>query len=134
MRIGEISSKSGLTKDTIRFYEKKGLITVNRTNSEWNNYKEYSHKNLRRLLMIKKAKEFDFTLKEIAELLELFELNSANCSTLSTTASSKISEIDSKIKELKKVKKMILNRVSEFKEDCNDLNESGNCKNLKFEN
>ena len=134
MRIGEISNKSGLTKDTIRFYEKKGLIAVNRTDSEWNNYKEYSNNNLNKLLLIKKAKEFGFTLKEIAELLELFELNSASCSKLSETASSKISEIDAKIKELKKMKKMIVDRVIEFQEDCNGFNENGNCKNLQFKN
>ena len=134
MRIGEISSKSGLSKDTIRFYEKKGLINVNRSDSEWNNYKEYSNKNLNRLLLIKKAKEFGFTLNEIAELLELFELDSANCSKLSATASSKISQIDAKIRELKRMKKMIIDRVIEFSEGCDTINENGNCKNINFEN
>jgi len=134
MRIGEISIKSGLTKDTIRFYEKKGLIDVNRSDSEWNNYKEYSNKNLNRLIFIKKAKEFGFTLKEIAELIELFELNSANCSKLSAKANSKISRIDAKIRELKKMKKMIIDRVIEFSEGCDTINKNGNCKNIKFEN
>lgn len=134
MRIGEISSKSGLTKDTIRFYEKKGLITVNRSNSEWNNYKEYSNENLDRLFLIKKAKEFGFTLNETAEILELFELNSASCSELSTKMHSKISQIELKIQELINMKKMIINRVIEFSEGCDTINENGNCKNINFEN
>ena len=41
MLIGEVSEKIGLSRDTIRFYEKRGLICVGRRNSGWNNYKSY---------------------------------------------------------------------------------------------
>ena len=77
MLIGEISKKTELSRDTIRFYEKRGLIKVESSVSEFNNYKEYTEDTLRRLLLIKKTKRFGFTLNEISELLELVDLNKA---------------------------------------------------------
>ena len=115
MRIGEIARKSGLSKDAIRFYEKKGLLIIKRTDSEWNNYKEYSNENLNKLLLIKKAKSFGFTLNEIAELLTLFELNSASCPELNIKVNTKIAEIDKKILELQNLKKMISDKAFKFK-------------------
>ena len=51
--------------DTIRFYEKKGLINPQPPTSEFNTYKNYTEGNLRRLALIKKAKMFGFTLNEV---------------------------------------------------------------------
>ncbi len=105
MLIGEISKKTGLSRDTIRFYEKKGLIKVDRTDSEWNNYKDYTVQTYHTLLLIKKAKGFGFTLNEIAEILDLLEMDRANCSTLTVKAEEKVKVIDEKIIELKAMKK-----------------------------
>jgi len=71
-----------LSRDTIRFYEKKGLIEVDQNTSEFNNYKNYSEKNLQYLMLIKKAKHFGFTLNEISEILDLIKVNKANCSII----------------------------------------------------
>ena len=134
MLIGEISKKSGISRDTIRFYEKKGLLTVKRTESEWNNYKEYSNENLNKLLLIKKAKNFGFTLNEITELFTLFELNSASCPELNAKVNTKIAEIDKKIVELQNLKEMISNKALEFKESCQMKNGNENCEIVKNEN
>jgi len=130
MLVGEISNRTGLSRDTIRFYEKKGLIKVDRTNSGWNNYKNYSEEILSRLLLIKKAKGFGFTLNEIAEILDLFEMNTANCSTMSIKASEKLKEIDNKINELEDIKKMIFDRVYEAQNNCVPPSEDANCRIL----
>src|SRR3989338_1716476 len=71
MLIGELSKRTGLTKDTIRFYEKQGLIPEARKIHTFNNYKEYTEETLNRLLTIKKVKSFGFTLNESAELLDM---------------------------------------------------------------
>ena len=130
MLIGEIVAKTGLTKDTIRFYEKKGLIKVKRSDSEWNNYKNYDPKSLRQLLMIKKAKGFGFTLDEIAELFDLLEMDKASCDILSIKIKDKLDSIDQKIKALKEMKKMILNKISTAQNICVTAVEDGNCKSL----
>lgn len=130
MLIGEISNKTGLSRDTIRFYEKKGLIKVARTDSEWNNYKDYSEKTLSRLLLIKKAKVFGFTLNEIAEILDLFEINTANCSTMSIKVNEKLKEIDKKIKELRNLQKMIFDKFDDAQNSCMPPSENANCSIL----
>ena len=54
MLIGELSAKTGLTRDTIRFYEKEGLIKIARKQRRENNYKEYDETVLERLNLIKR--------------------------------------------------------------------------------
>lgn len=130
MLIGKISKRTGLSRDTIRFYEKKGLIKVNRTASEWNNYKNYDEDVLNRLLLIKKAKDFGFTLNEVAEILGLFEMNEASCSTMSIKVNEKLKEIDKKIMELQEMKKMISDKVVEASKNCMPASKNINCQTL----
>ncbi|MBL4578329.1 MAG: MerR family transcriptional regulator [Flavobacteriales bacterium] len=130
MLIGEISKRTSLSRDTIRFYEKKGLIQVDRTDSEWNNYKNYSVETLNQLLLIKRAKGFGFTLNEISELMELFEMDKASCDTLSVKIKEKLGDIDKKIEELKNMKKMIFDKMLEAQNNCMPISEKGNCQNF----
>jgi hypothetical protein len=72
MLIGELAQKSGLTKDTIRFYEKKGLINLNTDDRRDNNYKEYPDQVLNKLLLVQKLKDMGFTLNSLLMRLILF--------------------------------------------------------------
>ena len=128
MLIGEIAKKTCLSRDTIRFYEKKGLIAVDRTDSEWNNYKSYSAATLNRLMLIKRAKGFGFTLNEIAEILDLCEMNAATCNVMSDKIQEKLTAIDQKIKELKAMKKMIYGKMKEAEQICLPNSENDNCQ------
>ena len=71
MLIGELDERTGLTKDTIRFYEKKGLIALDRKSRRENNYKEYPAQVLEKLMLIRKLKDMGFTLNEIDTFLAL---------------------------------------------------------------
>jgi len=127
MRIGELCQKTELTKDTIRFYEKKGLLKVKRSTSPYNNYKEYTFYHLERLELIKKAKRFGFTLNEITALLELFDAKKANCSTLKEKLTEKITDIDRRIEELKDFKSSILKEIKVAQDACKGTHRNGNC-------
>ncbi|QUS61182.1 MerR family transcriptional regulator [Synechocystis sp. PCC 7339] len=70
MLIGELSQKTGLTKDTIRFYEKLGLITASDRQAGTRLYKEFSEAMLQRLLLIGQAKALGFTLNEIKQFVQ----------------------------------------------------------------
>lgn len=131
MLIGEISKKTELTRDTIRFYEKKGLLNVERTVSEFNNYKNYTSEHLKRLLLIKKAKSFGFTLNEILELLKLFDLNNANCSILQEKVNEKLIDIDNRIQELMDFKRLILAGIEQAQNACIPKSVTDNCKLIK---
>jgi MerR family transcriptional regulator, copper efflux regulator len=73
MRISELSKRSGFTKDTIRFYEKQGLICLPDDNRNKYEYKDYPEAVLKRLLTIRQIKEYGFTLQETQGLLFLHE-------------------------------------------------------------
>ena len=55
----------------IRFYEKQGLININRKERRQNNYKEYSEEIFQKLLTIKRLKSFGFTLNEVIDVLDM---------------------------------------------------------------
>lgn len=128
MLIGELSKRTGLSRDTIRFYEKQGLITVSRNERRDNNYKEYSESNLKRLKTIMRIKSFGFTLNETADLLLMMELNKATCTTIAGKVSDKVSLIDRKINELLELKIQLTNMVEECP-SCGDSSEN-NCPAL----
>lgn len=112
MLIGHLSKETGLTRDTIRFYEKRGLIPAGVRESKFNSYKSYPIKTLEKLLFIKKMKKFGFTLKEISEFLQLLEFNTASCKNVSEKMSEKVRVIDDKIEELEEMKGRIIESLN----------------------
>lgn len=130
MLIGELVKRTGFSRDTIRFYEKKGLISVGRKERRDNNYKEYSGRVLERLHMIRKIKNFGFTLNETAELLEMIEMNTASCSSVSSKVAEKISLIDAKIQELMELKQTMQNILGGGNSCCTPQIPDQNCPAL----
>lgn len=116
MLIGELSKTCGLSRDTIRFYEKHGLIAVGKKERRFNNYKDYSEETLKRLLSIKQLKSFGFTLNEVSELLDMLEVNEASCKNVAHKIDEKVMLINRKIQELKAVRKQLL----DGKKNCQD--------------
>lgn len=104
MLIGELSKRTGFSHDTIRFYEKKGLIDVNKRERRDNNYKEYSEAVYMRLMLIKTVKALGFTLNEIDKFIGAWGDESASCSNLTSHLSDKISRVDEQIKLLQEIK------------------------------
>jgi len=104
MLIGELIERSGLTKDTIRFYEKKGLITLDGKSRRDNNYKEYSEQVLEKLTLIRKLKDLGFTLNEIDTFLELWHDEDASCKNLKYTLENKILLINEQLLKLAELK------------------------------
>lgn len=107
MLIGELSKKSGLSRDSIRFYEKIGLIRVTVRNRRANNYKEYPSEILQRIETIKQLKQFGFTLAETAELLHLMDADLNPCEGLPDKLTDKISVIEEKINQLQTFKQRL---------------------------
>ena len=69
MLIGELAQQAGLTPDTIRFYEKKGLLDTRHMVRKDNNYKDYGLAALERLHLICRVKSAGFTLSETEQWL-----------------------------------------------------------------
>jgi DNA-binding transcriptional MerR regulator len=65
MRIGELAKRSGLSRDTIRFYEREGLIESEASAEKSNDYRDYSEEMLERLGMIDQARSAGFSVADL---------------------------------------------------------------------
>jgi MerR family Zn(II)-responsive transcriptional regulator of zntA len=117
MLIGELVEKSGLTKDTIRFYEKKGLINLDRKSRRENNYKEYSEHVLEKLMLIRKLKEMGFTLNEIDTFLELWREEDASCKNLKFTLENKVALVNEQMQKLTELKERLTQSLTKCNND-----------------
>ena len=118
MLIGELSKETGLSRDTIRFYEKNGLIKMGKNSRRNNNYKEYSNEVCKRLLLVKQIKSLGFTLREISELISVLEGNAPKCGDVIGMVDAKANDIETKIRELTSFKLMLLDKVRECRNEC----------------
>jgi MerR family transcriptional regulator, copper efflux regulator len=100
MLIGELSKKTGVSKDTIRFYEKLGLITASDREAGTKLYKEYSPETVERLSMIGQGKGLGFTLSEIKQLLNEWEGGAMSARDQIKVIERKIEEIVEKREKL----------------------------------
>ena len=123
MLIGELAKKTGFSRDTIRYYEKRGLISLGRRERRDNNYKEYSEDILKRLLAIKRIKALGFTLNETEEFLHLMSLNEASCNQVAKKINWKVHLVKLKIKELEDLKSFLFRQL----EKCPSERSEENC-------
>ena len=110
MQTKDVIELTGLDRETIRFYEKKGIISKPaRTDS---GYRKYNEETISRINFTIMAKEAGFTLSEIKKLLNLKE-SGVNCKTGRDIALEKMEEVDERMKSLRKMKKVLSKFVAE---------------------
>jgi MerR family Zn(II)-responsive transcriptional regulator of zntA len=111
-KIGELVAQLKINKETVRYYEKIGLLS--KPERRENGYRTYTENDLQKLLFILIAKRYGFSLKEIKELLtRLYEEEPINgIRDVRTIIQKKIKETDQKIEELER-SKQLLHRVND---------------------
>ena len=110
MRIGKVAKQVGITVETIRFYEKRGLIEPPRRNES--GYRDYPEDVVKLVSFIKRAKELGFSLKEIKNLMSLRFTPGTTCSEVKKQTIEKIADIDRKVDDLLKIKGALTELVS----------------------
>lgn len=105
LSIGQVAEKTGLGIETIRFYERKGL--VDEPPRKESGYRQYDTETVDRLLFIQQAKELGFSLKEIGELLSIKSGNGKLCKDVKQLTEEKLDNIESKIKMLQRMRKSL---------------------------
>ena len=126
MTIGQLAKKTGLNVQTLRYYERIGLIDKPDTNES--GYRIYQEKAAEVLLFIKHAKEIGFTLKQISEIFSIDNDKNNTCGRVKKLAKEKVAEIDKRIYSLNLIRKELLNLISQCeakktnKGDCPMLN------------
>ena len=96
MYIKELENRTGLTRHTIRFYEKQGFLQERFFRRKANNYREYSEETVGYLKMLKAGQAAGFTLAEIKELINADEANDLPFRRKVEVLRQKMQEIDRK--------------------------------------
>lgn len=104
MLIGELSARTGFSKDTIRYYEKIGLIVLPKKRRLDRTYKDYPEEMVQVLNMIRKYKELGFTLEEIRKLLVWQSIQVLDLTRLLQVVELKIAGVDAEIEKLHHIK------------------------------
>lgn len=102
MKIGEVAKRSSIGIETIRYYEREGLLLEPERRPS--GYRQYDESTVERLEYIRRAKELGFTLAEIKELLELSFVVHAGCNHIRQRAEAKVADIEVKIRSLQQMK------------------------------
>lgn len=97
MLIGKLALESGFSRDTIRYYEKLGLIQVSASSRLQNGYTDYQPRVLEQLIHIRQLKALGFTLTEIRSLLEAVCTEEQPCTDLPQKLDKKIAQLDAKM-------------------------------------
>lgn len=100
MLIGELAKQSGFTRDTIRYYEKIGLIELPARSRRENNYRNYPKAVLHTLNAIRNLKQLGFTLEEIREILVRRQVDALDHRTTVRIIEQKIIHLDTQIDKL----------------------------------
>lgn len=117
MLIGELSKRTGFSHDTIRFYEKKGLIKVDRKSRRENNYKEYPEVVYEQLVLIKTVKDLGFTLNEVDDFIRAWSDTDASCRNLTHHLEEKINRVNGQIKLLEGIKSKLKSSLQKCESD-----------------
>lgn len=118
LTIGKIATLAEVSVETIRYYQKIGLIKEPEKPLE--GYRLYNIENIRELKFIKKAQRLGFTLTEIAEL---FEIGSGKCTDIQAKASVKRDQISRQIADLQTLEQTLNDLI----ESCSHSSEAAHC-------
>jgi Cd(II)/Pb(II)-responsive transcriptional regulator len=103
LKIGELAKRTGALVETIRYYEREGLLPEP-VRSE-GNYRVYSDTDLERLQFIRHCRSLDMTLEEIRDLLRFRDAPEGNCGEVNALLDEHIEHVTKRIKELKILQK-----------------------------
>ena len=110
MHIGQLAKQTGVSPDTIRYYEREGVLpSPARLESR---YRNYGQDDVARLLFIQRAKALGFTLADIGELLGLSGDIDSDMSRVKQAAQSRLASVESKLAELIRLRDGLLTLIA----------------------
>ena len=99
MRIGELAKAAGVSPDTLRYYEREGLLPLaHRTPS---GYRDYGPEALEDLQFIKKAQALGLKLSEVHKILEISSGGQAPCEHVRSSVTGRLAEVEQRLRELR---------------------------------
>ncbi len=102
LRVSDVAAEAGVSPDTIRFYEREGLLAAPQRSAS--GYRQFDEAVIRRVRFIKGAQSLGLRLSEIRELLEIQDKGACPCGHTKSLVERRIAEIDGEIKQLRRLR------------------------------
>jgi DNA-binding transcriptional MerR regulator len=111
-RSGELAKLTGVSTDTLRFYERNRLLPL--APRAANGYRCYPPESLQRVLLIRRALGLGFSVAELARVLKARDSGGAPCKTVRALAGEKLEQIESQLKELVRFRKELTKVIRDW--------------------
>jgi MerR family mercuric resistance operon transcriptional regulator len=105
MRRGELAQRSGCNIETVRFYEKQGLLPAPPRSA--GGHRDYAPEHLKRLIFVRRSRELGFTLEEVRRLLSLVDGSNWTCAEVRAMTLEHLADVRRKIADLQKLVKVL---------------------------
>ena len=112
LRSGELAKAAGVSADTLRHYERRGLLPTPRRRG--NGYRAYPADTVRRVLLIQRALSVGFTLEELARVFEARDLGRPPCHEVRALAEEKLRELETRIVELTALRRTLRSTLAHW--------------------
>ena len=126
MNIGELAKRVEVNVQTIRYYEKEGLIPIPHRWAD-SNYRDFNEDYVKMVRFIKSAKELGFTLREIKELFELKIEPDSACDEVKDLVEEKLKDVEEKLATMRKIKRTL----RQLAKQCEERKPSSACPILE---
>ena len=111
MKIGEIATATGVHVETIRYYEREGLVPPPARTAA--NYRSYGDEHRQRLIFIRRARDLGFSLVQVRELLDLADDRDRSCVAVDEIARKHRVQVRAKIAELTALRRELDNMIGQ---------------------
>src|SRR5215208_762548 len=114
LKIGEVSKRSGVGVEALRFYEKGGLL--DKPSRTYGGYRVYGEEVLERLAFIKQAQALGFSLEEIRQIVDDARKGESPCDEVREIVRRRLEELDERLRELQRYRKELKRTLEEWDE------------------
>ena len=123
LRIGEVATRSGVSIDTIRYYERRRLLP--RAERSRGGFRLYGPEAVERLRFIKQAQEIGFSLDEIGDLLATG--GATECRKVRDLLRAKLEEVDARIEAMRKFRRSLANHLTACERELKRRGDAARC-------
>ncbi len=123
LRIGEVATRSGVSIDTIRYYERRRLLP--RAERTRGGFRLYTPETVERLRFIKQAQEIGFSLDEISDLLATG--GAAECRNVRDLLRAKLEDVDARIKAMRKFRRSLADHLAACERELRKRGDAARC-------
>lgn len=126
MKIGDLAKQTGCPVETIRYYEREGLLHAAKRDA-FNNYRRYDVTHLERLIFIRRCRALEMTQHEIHELLQARAEPNASCVSINELLDGHIEHVRHRIVELEALQQQLV----ELRQQCHEVHTNQDCGILR---